>query len=388
MKRAFSLFFIFLFVVMNVNAQPPLTPTSSKHSTTSASQSTRYMVVLDSDPSGATVIVDGINRGTSPLTLSLTPGTHKVKMEKRGTVAEKTITVKSDGENVWTLDLPNVLQTEVITVNGVCFKVIYVEGGTFTMGCTYEQSAACDDDENPTHSVKLSEFCMGETEVTQQLWKAVMGEEPTEQGGWTYQYGYGDDYPAYRVSWEEVQVFISKLNQMTGRNFRLPTEAEWEFAARGGNMSHNYKYSGSNVLSDVAWFEENVNKTHSVKAKVPNELGLYDMSGNVYEWCYDWYSDSYPSSYQTDPTGESTGTYRINRGGSWSSQASDCRVSYRHSGTPDTHGNLTGFRLAISNTGVRVPTTTVTPGNPASSPAPTTRTRSQTSPSSIDSMSN
>ena len=207
------------------------------------------------------------------------------------------------------------------------------------MGATSEQGSDADSDETPTHKVTLSSYSIGETEVTQELWKAVMGSNPSNFSG--------NQNPVEKISWNDCQTFITKLNQLTGKKFRLPTEAEWEYAARGGNKSKGYKYAGSNTIGDVAWYSSNSSsKTHPVKQKAANELGLYDMSGNVYEWCQDWYG-SYSSSVQTNPTGASSGSYRVCRGGSWSSSAKLCRVSYRRSNTPSLSLNGIGLRLAL-----------------------------------------
>ena len=235
----------------------------------------------------------------------------------------------------------------VVTVNGVSFKMVHVAGGTFPMGATSEQGSYAYDSEKPVHSVTLSDYYIGETEVTQALWYAVMGYKPTSGGSqWTSSYGIGDDFPAYYVSWNDCQEFITKLNQLTGMSFRLPTEAEWEFAARGGNNSQGYKYAGSNTVDDVAWYLSNSSsKTHPVGTKSPNELGLYDMSGNVWEWCQDWYG-SYGSTAQTDPTGPSSGSYRVRRGG-WNSDAGFCRVSIRYGNTPSSRYLNSGLRLAL-----------------------------------------
>lgn len=237
--------------------------------------------------------------------------------------------------------------TQTITVNGVSFKMIAVEGGTFTMGATSEQGSDAYDDESPTHSVTLSSFSIGETEVTQALWEAVMGQTPTSEGSlWSSSYGLGSNYPAYFVSWNDCQTFITKLNSLTGKTFRLPTEAEWEYAARGGNKSKGYKYAGSNTIGDVAWYTDNSGSTtHNVATKAANELGLYDMSGNVEEWCQDWYGD-YSSGSQTNPTGPSTGSSRVFRGGSCFSYARFCRVSLRDYCTPDYGYSRPGLRLA------------------------------------------
>lgn len=231
---------------------------------------------------------------------------------------------------------------ETITVNGVSFNMVKVEGGTFIMGATSEQGYDAYDNEKPAHRVTLSTYYIGETEVTQALWTAVMGSNPSLCKG--------DALPVERVSWDDCQAFINKLNSLTGRNFRLPTEAEWEYAARGGNKSRGYKYSGSNDLGSVAWYEDNSGrKTHAVKTKLPNELGLFDMSGNVWEWCQDYYMGSYSSSAQTNPSGPSSGSFRVYRGGSWYFNATRCRVAYRDCYTPTNAGsyNNLGFRLAL-----------------------------------------
>ena len=229
-------------------------------------------------------------------------------------------------------------QNKVYTVNGVSFKMIAVKGGTFTMGATSEQTGA-DSDESPTHSVTLSDYYIGETEVTQELWSAVMGSNPSNFTG-------NMQRPVEKVSWNDCQTFISKLNELTGETFRLPTEAQWEYAARGGNKSKGYTYSGSNEIDDVAWHYFNSSfTTHPVKTKAPNELGIYDMSGNVWEWCSDW-EGSYSSAAQTDPTGPSTGSFRVYRGGSWNDGATDCRVANRNYYTPAFTRSPLGLRLA------------------------------------------
>ena len=227
---------------------------------------------------------------------------------------------------------------QTFTVAGVSFTMVFVEGGTFTMGATSEQG----DDAGygkPTHSVTLSDYYIGETEVTQALWKAVMGSNPS--------YFKGDNLPVDNVSYNDVKEFILKLNQKTGKTFRLPTEAEWEYAARGGGKSKGYKYSGSNNIDDVAWYEGNSNnKTHPVKTKRPNELGIYDMSGNVWEWCSDWWG-GYSSNAQTNPQGPSSGSRRVFRGGSWLDNEWYCRLSYHNGINPSYRNSDLGFRLAL-----------------------------------------
>ena len=223
---------------------------------------------------------------------------------------------------------------QTFTANGVSFNMILVEHGTFQMGSTDGDS-----DEKPVHQVSVSSFSIGQTEVTQELWEAVMGTNPS--------YIKGLKLPVERVSWNDCQEFIAKLNQLTGKTFRLPTEAEWEFAARGGNSSKGYTYAGSNTIDDVAWYYRNSSsKTHEVATKQANELGIYDMSGNVWEWCSDWYG-RYSSDAQTNPTGAASGSTRVYRGGSWSYYATYCRVAYRNGNAPtDAYFNL-GFRLAL-----------------------------------------
>ena len=218
-------------------------------------------------------------------------------------------------------------------------EMVYVEGGTFTMGATSEQGSDAYDNEKPAHSVTLDGYYIGKYEVTQELWKAVMGSNPSNFKG--------DNLPVENVSWNDVQEFLRKLNAMTGKSYRLPTEAEWEFAARGGNSSRGYKYSGSNSIGSVAWYWENSgSRTHAVGTKSPNELGIYDMSGNVLEWCQDW-KGGYSSSPQRNPKGPNSGSGRVFRGGSWYSLAGSCRVSLRYNCAPGDRNSRLGFRLAL-----------------------------------------
>jgi len=235
--------------------------------------------------------------------------------------------------------------SKTYTVNGVTFKMLPVAGGTFQMGAqstdpngqNYDADAY--GDESPVHQVTLSAFTIGETEVTQALWQAVMGSNPS--------YFKDPVLPVEQVSWDDCQTFLTKLNQLTGKTFRLPTEAEWEYAARGGNESTGYKYSGSNTIGNVAWYYDNGgSKTHAVGTKQANELGIYDMSGNVCEWCSDRY-DSYSSSSQTNPTGAASGYFRVFRGGSWAYIARGCRVSYRRYFNPALRSSDLGLRLVF-----------------------------------------
>ena len=217
-------------------------------------------------------------------------------------------------------------------------NMVYVSGGTFTMGATNEQGSDVEDDERPAHQVILSSYSIGKYEVTQEEWEAVMGSNPS-----VYK---GAKRPVENVSWWNCQEFIRKLNAMTGKKFRLPTEAEWEYAARGGMKSKGYKFSGSNDLRQVAWYDLNSEHT-TVGTKRSNELGLFDMSGNVWEWCQDYWCDRYSGDDQTNPTGPASGSYRVIRGGSWITPAGGCRVSYRGNYAPAEWSSILGFRLAL-----------------------------------------
>ncbi len=235
-------------------------------------------------------------------------------------------------------DIPSV-GDKTFTVGGVSFTMKSVAGGTFTMGATSEQGSDAFSWEKPAHRVTLSDYYIGQTEVTQALWQAVMGSNPS--------YFKGSNLPVETVSWDDCQEFIRKLNSMTGQKFRLPTEAEWEYAARGGNKSKGYIYSGSNNIDSVSWYDGNSgDETHPVATKSPNELGIYDMSGNVWEWCNDWYG-SYSSSAQTNPTGPYSGSRRVDRGGGWGCNAWLCRVSDRRRDAPDDRYFNLGLRLAL-----------------------------------------
>ncbi len=233
-----------------------------------------------------------------------------------------------------------------IEVNGITIMMRAVEGGTFTMGATPEQEELAFEDEKPVHKVTLSNFYIGRTEVTQELWESVMGNNPSYNKS-------SNQLPVECVSWYDCQDFISKLNTLTGEKFRLPTEAEWEYAARGGKKSKGYRYSGSDLLSNVAWHWGNKGgtgvTTHEVATRTPNELGIYDMSGNVWEWCQDWYGD-YSSDAQTNPKGPSDGAFRVIRGGSWYYEGNGaCRVSVRNPFMePQFDNHTTGLRLAMS----------------------------------------
>ena len=223
-------------------------------------------------------------------------------------------------------------ETYVETAKGINLKMVYVEGGTFAMGSNSGES-----DEKPVHNVTLDSYYIGETEITQAQWRAVMGSNPS---GYT-----GDNRPVENVSWHDAQEFCKKLSELTGKRYVLPTEAQWEYAARGGNQRKRYTYSGSNNIDEVAKYDSSGGHSN-VKSKKPNELGIYDMSGNVWEWCSDWYSSSsYSSSSQINPQGPNSGSYRVLRGGSWYGYASDCRVALRGFSNPSRTKSYFGFRV-------------------------------------------
>jgi formylglycine-generating enzyme required for sulfatase activity len=221
-------------------------------------------------------------------------------------------------------------------------EMLYVGRGVFSMGCTGEQGRYCENDETPVHRVRLAGFYIGKYEVTQEQWMLVMRDNPAKNGR-------GGNYPIENVSWLEIQEYIRRLNEMTGKQYRLPTEAEWEYAARGGSKSKGYKYAGDNDANAVSWNEDNSYRmTHPVGKKYPNELGIYDMSGNVSEWCQDRYA-FYPPTEQTNPQGAKEGSYRVLRGGNWNSSETSCRISYRNNSLPSKRYASVGFRLVLSS---------------------------------------
>ena len=273
-------------------------------------------------------------KASTPSNLQIT--LYKEAIAIQNSVAQPTVAQEPVAQTLVT----NVDNISIPVKDGVSIDMVRVEAGTFTMGATSEMKDPWDD-EKPTHQVTLTnDYYIGKYEVTQALWKAVMGNKPSKFKG--------DNLPVENVSWKDCQEFISKLNSITGKTFRLPTEAEWEYAARGGNKSQGYQYSGSNNLFDVAWYEDNSGKkTHAVGTKQPNELGIYDMSGNVWEWCQDWFGE-YSSSSQTNPTGANSGSYRVKRGGGWGNTARLCRSSCRVINTPGDRDCNLGLRLILS----------------------------------------
>ena len=326
------------------------------------------MLDVNSDPMGANITINGKSYGDTPTTIeNLLVGDYDVVLTKPGyasvsqrvTVSESasaSVDVKMQkdemknsqiGESALSVSAINltpnwsarVKPSQRAVLEKLIANMVKVEGGTFTMGATSEQDNDAASDEKPAHQVTLGDYYIGRYEVTQKEWQAVMGKNPSKFKG--------EDLPMEQVSWNDCQDFINKLNQLTGLKFRLPTEAEWEFAARGGKQSKGYKYSGSDNAKNIAWYEKNSgSKPHQVGTKEPNELGIYDMSGNVGEWCGDWYG-RYSSSAQTNPTGPSSGSARVLRGGSWINNARYCRVSIRFSSAPGYRDSYCGFRVVL-----------------------------------------
>ncbi|MCM1029879.1 MAG: SUMF1/EgtB/PvdO family nonheme iron enzyme [Oscillibacter sp.] len=298
-----------------------------------------YSDSLDTDPMGPEEGSSRVYRGGSwhcTATNCRVANRHSVRPKQRNpylgfrvALLIKEVTPEEPGEEDFTE-----------TVGDFSFDMIYVKGGTFMMGATEEQGNDARDNEIPVHEVTLSDYYIGKFEMTQGLWKAVMGED------FVHFEEEGDDYPVMNISWHEVDEFLSVLNRLTGRKYALPTEAQWEYAARGGVKSEGYKYSGSDEINEVAWYLWNSEEIYPVGRKKPNELGIYDMSGNVLEWCSDWYG-SYSRASQSDPTGPATGSDRVLRGGAWHADPVYCRVSSRNSDHPDSSRGGYGFRVVL-----------------------------------------
>lgn len=259
-------------------------------------------ITIKSTPKGADVFIDNVKVGVTPyLSESLSVGNHKISVNLAGYEPEAkrvNIEPESEIELVFTLNVETVQnpvnnhklkkENQTFTVNGFSFDMIYVEGDNYSFGCELNRYLP-DGSDYITQDVTIKDFYIAKFEVTQQFWQAVMGYEPTCNDGWTYDVGKGNNYPAYRINWFDCLDFIRRLNQLTGKNFRLPTEAEWEYAAKGGKKSKDYKFSGSLVIDNVAWHYYNCNgMVHPVGGKAPNELGIYDMTGNVSEMCFDY----------------------------------------------------------------------------------------------------
>ena len=309
-------------------------------------------IQIQTNPTNAQIQIDGKNIGVSPIQYNVDlQKNYTLTITKNGYKSlTKQISITENSENeLFNLEKENNLIFEDLAKT----EMVFVQGGTFTMGCTYEQGTDCYDNEKPVHQVTLSDYYIGKYEVTQGLWKKVMGSNPSKFSDC------GDDCPVENVSWDDCQTFISKLNQLTGKKYRLPTEAEWEYAARGGrgvarnvpagNAQLQTKYAGSNALDEVAWYNDNSNsQTHTVGTKKPNALGVYDMSGNVWEWCNDWY-DKYSISGVKNPQGAKAGSDRVVRGGSWYHIGRYDRVSYRDNGDPSYSDYDSGIRLVFSS---------------------------------------
>lgn len=307
-----------------------------------------------SAPSGAAIWLDGKNTGkTTPEILEeIALGNHKVVLKLAGYKDNSEQISLTSGKRIeCSIELTKIPQSILSTsstpkqnftetVFGINMKMVYVAGGDFMMGGTSEQGSEAENDEKPLRRVTLSDYYIGAFEVTQGQWEKVMGTNPSY-------FRKGSDYPVENVSWEEARAFCQELSRKTGKNYVLPTEAQWEYAARGGNKNEGTKYSGSVSVDAVAWYDGNSgSSTHPVGTKRPNVLGLYDMSGNVWEWCSDWYG-AYPSTPQTNPVGPSSGSFRVYRGGSWGSNAGRCRVSFRGSNSPGYRYFYLGFRVAL-----------------------------------------
>lgn len=341
---------------INLDDKPSTKSSSSSASLSSQSMTpnTRpaeptYDVTFSCNVKDANLYVDGrywgYPRGTHPLKV----GSYQVKIIANG-YEEYTTTINVEPrKNAFDFKLtrigtsgPYVPEFKSFSVKGVHFDMLFVEGGKFMMGATVEQGRDARANEHPIHEVALSNYYIGKCEVTQELWQAVMGGNPSYFTG-------NSQRPVEMVSWNDCQEFIKKLNSLTGKQFRLPTEAEWEYAARGGKESMGYRFAGSNNLDEVGWYYSNsAGTTHPVGLKSPNEFGLHDMSGNVYEWCQDWYSD-YSREAQTNPSGPSLGSDRVWRGGCWGHGDDNCRSTVRNYYNPSGRYPYHGLRLAATS---------------------------------------
>jgi len=308
---------------------------------------TSQFVIFQLSPANVTLELNGerIAVQNGSVTKMLPFGSYDYRVQATDYLPEVGKVIVNDPKqpHVVSVKLKKEGEENIITVGRVTFNMIPVKGGTFQMGATEEQKGEARSDEKPVHSVTLDDYLIGETEVTQALWQEVMGNNPSRYKG--------NDLPVVNVSWDDCQDFIKKLNEKTGKTFRLPTEAEWEFAARGGTKSKGYVFSGSNDARDVARYSADSNREHHdgpypIKSKAPNELGLYDMSGNVNEWCSDWFGE-YSKEAQTNPQGPASGKEHVYRGGSWWYYGKSCRVSRRNSDVKDIRG-VVGVRLAMS----------------------------------------
>lgn len=310
-------------------------------------------LILTATPTHAKLYIDDEEQesdGSGMWNIFLSGGQHKYHVEADGYSSETgEVTIGSTRSSV-RVELSNTLMLNtstsgaktLFTFMGVKFNMVFVEGGQFTMGNTAEQQLNNAKANAPVHPVILTDFLISETEVTQQLWVAVMDYNPSANKG--------AQRPVENVSYIEIQRFLTKLSMKTGKTFKLPTEAQWEFAARGGRLTKGQVFSGDNHVADVAWYRDNAGSTsHDVSTRQPNELGLYDMSGNVAEICSDWYGN-YPTELRTNPFGHIPGPdrARVMRGGSFDSTSLDCQTATRNSCGVNNNNPRTGFRIIIA----------------------------------------
>ncbi len=308
----------------------------STESTTRPTAPTTYPITITCNVNNASLFVDGKLVGSANGSYNLTPGMHSVAIKCSG-YNDRSAIINVTSSTAYHYDL-----VQAIDIRRIRDNMVLIHGGSFKMGATREQGGGTGKNEKPTHKVTLSDYYICKYEVTQELWQAVMGTNPSYFTG-------SSRLPVECVSWEDCQEFLRKFNALTGMHYRLPTEAEWEYAARGGNRSSGYKYAGAKDLASVAWYDRNSGSmTHSVGTKSPNELGLYDMSGNVAEWCQDWYG-GYTNNSLTNPTGPFSGTTRVFRGGSWNDAATYCRIANRLDNDPSYSYFGIGLRLAADS---------------------------------------
>lgn len=287
-------------------------------------------VTIITNPSGAKVYNGDEVLGVTPLTVWLKFGEHLLKFEKEQLSLVEKVAVYQSGTKKYEYNLK-------LSSDPFENQMVFVKGGVFRMGDSFGDG---NKEEKPVHQVLLNDFFISKYEVTQAQWEAIMGDNPSHFAGC-------NDCPVERVSWVEVQEFLAKVNELTGKSYRLPTEAEWEYAARGGQESRGFRYAGKNNINFVSWYSGNSqNKTHPVGQMEPNELGIYDMSGNVWEWTYDWF-DYYTDSPTpaVNPIGPEQGDFRIVRGGSWYGYIGGSRVACRGSDDPANKRSYIGFRV-------------------------------------------
>ena len=294
-------------------------------------------VAINSTPTGLEVYIDSIKVGLTPFNTTLTTGNHLVRLQLGVQKVVKNINVvKAHGETNYDFDLSPRSFNE--SVNGINFTMVFIKGGTFRMGTNDGRSI-----EKPVHTVDIESFYMCDIEVTQALFKSIMEYNVSNNKG--------DELPSERVCWNEAQEFIQKLNVITGKNYRLPTESEWEYCASTTPSGSKSTWSGTNnekKLGDYAWYADNSEgKTHPGKQKMANEWGLYDMTGNVWEWCSDWFGE-YNNNSRNNPSGPSSGTTHVNRGGGWDDDGPYSRATNRDDNNPEDHFSTVGFRLAHS----------------------------------------